>query len=480
MTAKSQTQDRVLFWLYIGLIVWAPLPLGSNRVWSSSFLAGAALVLGSVWAMLLAADRVRITRPLRKAAPLIGLWSLFVLYVFWQSEAGWAAHWAPKASQWYAKVAEAGIAVRPVISTDGHATEQAGFLSLALLVMFCLGLALIRTPDRLRQAAYALIAAGVVQSAYGIIAALAGSQGDAIASGTYMNRNHFAGYLEMTLAIGIGILAGGRRLTTDLTGWREWVRGGIGFLLSEKAPLRIAILIMALGLILSRSRMGNSAFMGSLTGVGLIFLLLSHGTFRVRLTILWVSILILDISFLGSYFGLQQLSERIEATTVTELDNRVDIHDQLQPFVQDFLPFGSGLGTFRKAFSTYYAEKFRFIYMHAEDDYLQFPGELGVGALLLPLIVILSLTQAVLALRRTDHIFIRGMSFAAVMAIVSLLIHSFVDFNLQIPANALMFVLMLAFCWLCRYLPHSEEGRASSGHRRHRSRSSEGMAHEAG
>ena len=75
-----------------------------------------------------------------------------------------------------------------------------------------------------------------------------------------------------------------------------------------------------------------------------------------------------------------------------------------------------------------------------------------MGALPLPWLVLLSLWVAIQALRRTEHIFIRGMSFAAVMAIVSLLIHSLVDFNLQIPANALMFVFMLSVCWLTRYL----------------------------
>ena len=37
------------------------------------------------------------------------------------------------------------------------------------------------------------------------------------------------------------------------------------------------------------------------------------------------------------------------------------------------------------------------------------------------------------------------------MAIVALLIHSAVDFNLQIPANAAMFVILMALAWVCRY-----------------------------
>ena len=42
----------------------------------------------------------------------------------------------------------------------------------------------------------------------------------------------------------------------------------------------------------------------------------------------------------------------------------------------------------------------------------------------------------------------RGFSFGAMMGIMSLMIHSTVDFNLQIPANALTFMLLLAFAWV--------------------------------
>ena len=46
----------------------------------------------------------------------------------------------------------------------------------------------------------------------------------------------------------------------------------------------------------------------------------------------------------------------------------------------------------------------------------------------------------------------RGMSFACVMGVTSLLIHSWVDFNLQIPANAVYFMILLAFGWISLFL----------------------------
>src|SRR5438270_5744318 len=89
---------------------------------------------------------------------------------------------------------------------------------------------------------------------------------------------------------------------------------------------------------------------------------------------------------------------------------------------------------------------------HAHNDYLQFACEFGlVFAAVLGAVVLASLWTAIRAqLKRRDPL-MQGMGFAATMAIVALLIHSAVDFNLQIPANAAMFVVMLALGWVCRY-----------------------------
>ena len=51
----------------------------------------------------------------------------------------------------------------------------------------------------------------------------------------------------------------------------------------------------------------------------------------------------------------------------------------------------------------------------------------------------------------------RGVSFAAMMGILALMIHSSVDFNLQIPANALTFMQLLAFAWISLFHAPAQE-----------------------
>ena len=63
-----------------------------------------------------------------------------------------------------------------------------------------------------------------------------------------------------------------------------------------------------------------------------------------------------------------------------------------------------------------------------------------------------SLGAALVAQFRRHDPLMRGMSFAAIMSVTAILIHSTVDFNLQIPANAATFMLLLALAWISLHL----------------------------
>ena len=59
----------------------------------------------------------------------------------------------------------------------------------------------------------------------------------------------------------------------------------------------------------------------------------------------------------------------------------------------------------------------------------------------------------------------RGLGCGVLMAIVALLIHTAVDFNLQIPANAATFVVILAMGWQTRWRGHHARARRRSAAR---------------
>ena len=123
------------------------------------------------------------------------------------------------------------------------------------------------------------------------------------------------------------------------------------------------------------------------------------------------------------------------------------------PLIKDYPVFGSGPGTFYVAFPAYRPEKVVNFYDYTHNDYAQFAAETGVVGLgLLGLVVAFSLAAALRAQWVRRDPLMRGMSFASIMGVTAILIHSWVDFNLQIPANAVYFMVLLALGWISLHL----------------------------
>ncbi|HWO99585.1 MAG TPA: O-antigen ligase family protein [Methylococcus sp.] len=464
----------------LGLIVWLPLPMGSNRDWAVGILCASVFVLGAAWFLLYAHGKVELTLPFRKARVSFILMGLSVAWAFGQTipiPVDWLVGLSSRVGRIYAEARAIDPDLVGALSINSYRTRLAAYTGLAYLLLFALVLLLARTRQRVRWLAYAVVASGVFQACYGSFMTLTGLEygflvekdvNRGVATGTFVNRNHLAGYLEMSLAIGIGLLLGGRTGSPGAN-WRDWLRLVGDFLLSEKAVLRVGVVIMAIGLVLTRSRMGNVGFAVSLTVAGAVYLLVSRSSTMARgmALAIWGSILVVDMVIVGSYFGIEKVAQRLEGTTVEEAANRVDLFDYAKPYTRDFLLLGSGAGTFFAAFQPYSGPEVSKLADHAHNDYLEFLGEWGIfGFLPMAVVVIWSLTISVLGLRERHDPFLRGIAFAALMGLTALLVHSFVDFNLQIPANASLFVILLALAWVSRHLtePKRMSRRRKAGH----------------
>ena len=160
---------------------------------------------------------------------------------------------------------------------------------------------------------------------------------------------------------------------------RNWART----LLGHKARLRIYLAIMVVTLVLTGSRMGNTAFFASLLGASLVALLFYRSLPRSALVLL-VSLVLVDLFILGSWFGLDRVRERLEETVLTQ-EERYHVDVQGLGYLDDFWVTGSGGGTFAVVFPAYRdrgsAPAF---YVHAHNDYLELVLEYGVLGLVLP------------------------------------------------------------------------------------------------
>jgi O-antigen ligase len=447
--------DRPLFYAVLALLVWVPLPLGSNRPWAMAAMAMWVTLVAALWAAGWLRGSFLPTPALRAARwPLILLafWLAYGLAQVVPLPFTLLATISPHAASLHAQSPQGAPALAP-ISLDVHASLATWLLSLTYALLFCLVLLLVRSRRRLRRLAYVLLLSALFQAVLASVLALTHLdlwfiEHSSVAHGTFANRNHLAGFLNMGLALGFGLLVADLAEPSGRQTWRQRLREWGRTLLGPKARVRIYLAILVITLVMTRSRMGNSAFFFSL----LIAASVALATFRMSprpVLILIVSMLVIDTFILGSWFGLEKVRKRLEQTVLTQ-ETRYHTNVQATEYLDDFWLTGSGGGTFAAVFPYYRREGLApAFFTNAHNDYLEFVLEVGVlGTLPLALVVSVSLGRALLIMRRRRDPLLRGMGLASVMGIAAILIHSTSDFNLRIPANAALFVLLLALPWV--------------------------------
>jgi O-antigen ligase len=195
---------------------------------------------------------------------------------------------------------------------------------------------------------------------------------------------------------------------------------------------------------------------------GALTLLLVRRASRPML-LLVASLVLVDLVVVGTWVGLEQVIARVQGTellieqggTQESVEQRQLAATHALDLVKDFALTGTGAGSFYGAFVRYRAPG-EYFFDHAHNDYVELLSDWGlVGVGLLGLLVLSTVVVCLRCLATRQSHMARGMAFGCLMAMLALAIHSSVDFNLQIPANALLIVVVMAVGWSGALLPPS-------------------------
>lgn len=475
---SDSVADQWVFVALLALLFWAPLPLGSNRTWAVGILFAATMgVVGYaawVWRYRAqkAADRLRLFAvPLGVLGLIVALNGVQILPL----PVDWVTAISPAAAQ-----LQAGHESM-TLSVDVFQTRLMAAMAFTYWCAFALAVLTVRTPERLDTLAYALVASGVLQTAIGAILFSMKAKYSLFfvellhdrMRGTYVYQNAMAGYMCMCLSVGIGLMLA--RLGEDGgrigPSWQAKLRSVVEFMLSPKMRLRLFLVIMVIALVLTRSRMGNTAFFASMLIVGMVGVLLARR--RAPKTVaLIVSLIIIDILVVGAGIGLDKVVERIQETELTNADGgkaesieaRTEAARTALALVQDYPLVGSGGGSFYNVFIGYRSASYGYSYVdHTHNDFVEIAADYGLlGLTLFGALVASTLVVVVRVMAQRQSTLPWGIAFGVAMAIVALLLHSTVDFNLQIPANAFTITVILAMGWIAKELPSKGRRRRSS------------------
>jgi O-antigen ligase len=309
-----------------------------------------------------------------------------------------------------------------------------------------------------RAAVWFLAAIGCFEAAYGFVQAIGGvdyigshhRELGPIATGTLIHYNHYAGLLNMCFALTVGVALGGRSASRGR-------RHAAGEQVARTWLLILACASMGLAVLLSRSRGGSVTLV--VTAVFLAAMLAARGfRDRQRAAASAGPILILTVLGLGLAFGIDQLLARFE--NVDE-NNRLLIYEDTLRMIAD-APLGVGPGMYQWRILPYETLGSTQHYGHAHNDYLEVAAEWGVAvAAAFWGLVVWRFYRSTRTFLTASDPWIRGLALGCAGAILSILVHSLVDFNLQIPSNLMVFAMVLALSWAATPGPAASDRRAT-------------------
>lgn len=424
--------DSILFINLLLAAVFAPLAYGTVEPWSLALFELNALLLGGLLTVRLAFDSTVAWPAWRLAAPLVALLLLAVLQLLPLRSTAPAADVFQAAQAWR------------TLSLDAQATRESAVKLLALLCYFIAALHLLRDTGRRRKLLITLSGLGASLALFAIVQKLTWNgklywlrpvSAYVAPFGPYANYNHFAGLMELLWPLPFA--------------YALFMRLEAG----QRALWLFAVVLMAAALLFSLSRGGMLAL-----GVQLAALLWlarrwqrdeQHKLFSppvmLGLVALLIAVLALWVGADRLLWRFQSLGQGAQEYSVV---TRLEYWRAAGRMFLDHPLLGVGLGAFPAVYPRYGHSSAKLERLEqTHNDYLQVLTDAGlIGGLLLLWFLFELLRQMRgqwrdLAQQRSQE---RALWAGGYVALLGIAVHSFLDFNLQIAANALICLLIVA------------------------------------
>jgi len=415
------------------LIVIAPLPFGSVGPAGRLTLELIALTLTAAWAVIALRNEVA-TPPRAACFAFLGLLAIAAIQLV-PVGAAFVSAVSP-----HAAALRAGLdpAPDPTLSLAPGATASALRTGCALVGIVFVATSVVAARGTTRIA-LAAAAAAAFQGLYGLLVLASGHARiwnvpktaylDS-ATGTFVNRNHFAGFLAATLPLGVGlVVAAARRakLRSRMPGALSTALGTDG---SKALLLGLLVLTGFAGLLLSFSRAGTALGLGAVVGTAAV-VVRRRPLHRAAVIAIVVAIAAVPLLDLGADRLFARYADSSADFTVS--GGRLDVAADTLRMIAGFPATGCGFGAFTWVYPAFSSPGVRMHYTHAHDDLLQLGAEGGVLALALLLVALVAVSRAALRVLRDGS---DPVATGAVFGLSALLMHGLVDFNFHIPANA--------------------------------------------
>ncbi len=333
-----------------------------------------------------------------------------------------------------------------LVGSNADVSQEYLVRILSYLGVFCLAAVVARNQSTGYRLALALLGLGLFEAFYGLVQYLSGWHQIFTyekvhyidrATGTYINANHFAGFLGMVLPLSFSLCLFQFRTAEDTI--RRRLPSLVFFFFTS--------LLLLVAILFSRSRMGIFSAGAALLMVGVLWV----GTsWRRRAAGLALAGFLAAALLFGLWIGLGPVVERYERVG-TDYIARQEIWRDTIDLIKERPVFGSGLGSYAHVYPSVQTTFLTRLVDHAHNDYLEITSEWGLlGAILLFGLITVVWIRAIRPFYRLAGSRVGHLALGCAGGVLALLVHGLADFNLQIPANAMVFATLIGLAHACQ------------------------------
>jgi len=252
--------------------------------------------------------------------------------------------------------------------------------------------------------------------------------------GPYVNRNHFAGLMELLIPPGVAVVL------------LEAERG-------DKLPFVTLLTLLPIGaLFLSASRGGIMSFVAEMGLLAILIFLRRREKKALVTAALIIGLAIVLVSWLGIGAALERFAS-YKSLEVSEGRRVGMLHGSIRIFL-DHPVLGTGIGTLQEVFPRYETVYDGLVVNHSHNDYAEALAETGAlgGICFFAFLAMLFWNAWRFLVADQDQ---RNLAYhaGALVACMGMLVHAFVDFNFHIPSNALIFLVLAALATAALPMP---------------------------
>jgi len=427
--------SEIIFYLICAMMVFSVVAFGAVDVWALGILS---LFSGSIAMLWLANAWLKKELRLNASSlqlPLLGLIFLGLIHLL-------PLRSLNISTDLLSVPAAASLSLAP------YSTRLAIVQLIVYSVFFAAALTFINNKNRLQKVVLLTIIFSALMAFYGILQRLASMDAiyglrlpnQATSFSSFINAHHFAAFLEMTVGVTLALLFG--KATKD----------------NKRIFLIVAVLVMGIAILFTGSRGGLLSLLGVVGFVVTANLLKKPGvgenssndsgstSFRRQFALVGGGLVLILVLF-GAVLLLGGDESLLRGTGLVGFEDvstgRTHFWQIAWRIFLDHPIIGAGLDSYATAFPQYDTWNGTFRVEQAHNDYLQILADAGIiGFAFVAAFIYLLFRKGLRVVGESKDAFRRNLAIGSLAGCAGILMHSFFDFPLRTPANALFFFIL--------------------------------------